>query len=36
MINTEVNLKYILGEFLKKIGFSSSTWSLFNLNETLI
>ena len=36
MINTEVNLKSVLGDFLKKIGFSSQSWNLFTLNETLV
>ncbi len=36
MINTEANLKNILSDLLKKIGFSSPTWNLLILNETLI
>ncbi len=36
MINTEANLKNILSDLLKKIGFPGTTWNLIFLNETLI
>ena len=36
MINTEVNLKNVIGDFFKKLGFSNYTWYLFSLNENLI
>ncbi len=36
LINTEVNFKGVLGDFLKKIGFPLQTWGLITLNETLV